>query len=80
MGKKGQIIVVAYGSATAEIIPLTVIFEVKCVNNAWIRNKLPEMTYGSSDFGWITTELSESWLCDHFLKHAVSDIVAIRWV
>ena len=31
------------------------------------------MSYGCSDSGWITTELFESWLCDHFLKHAVSD-------
>ena len=22
--------------------------------------------------GWITTELFQSWLCDHFLKHAIS--------
>ena len=79
MGKKGQITVVACGSATGQIIPLTVIFEVKRVNNAWTRNKLPGMTYGCSDFGWITTELFESWFCDHCLKHAVSDVVAIRW-
>ena len=78
MGKKGQIKIVACGSATEQIIPLTVIFEVKRVNNVWTRNKLPGMTYSCSDFGWITTELFESWLCDHFLEHAVSDIVAIR--
>ena len=27
--------------------------------------------YGSSDKGWITTELFESWLKDHFIKHTV---------
>ena len=31
------------------------------------------MSYGCSDSGWITTKLFKSWLCDHFLKHAVSD-------
>ena len=72
-GKKGQITVVACGSATGQIIPLTVIFESKRVNNAWTRNELPGMSYGCSDSGWITTELFESWLCNHFLKHAVSD-------
>ena len=72
MGKKGQITVVACGSATGQIIPPTVIFEAKRVNNAWTRNELPGMTYGCSDSGWITTELFESWLSDHFLKHAVS--------
>ena len=73
MGKKGQTTVVACGSATGQIIPPTVIFEAKCVNNAWTRNELPGMIYGCSDSGWITTELFESWLCDHFLKHAVSE-------
>ena len=72
-GKKGQTTVVACGSATGQIIPPTVIFEAKSVNNAWTRNELPGMTYGCSDSGWITTELFESWLCDHFLKHAISE-------
>ena len=72
-GKKNQITVVACGSATGQIIPPTVIFESKRVNNAWTSSRLPGMTYGCSDSGWITTELFESWLCDHFLKHAVSE-------
>ena len=29
-------------------------------------------TYGLSDKGWITTELFESWLEDHFLEHPVA--------
>ena len=72
-GKKSQITVVACGSATGQIIPLTVNFEAKRVNNAWTRNELTGMTYGCSDSGWLTTELFESWLFDHFLKHAVSE-------
>ena len=31
------------------------------------------MTYGYSDSGWTTTELFDSWLCDHFLKYVVSE-------
>ena len=72
-GKKGQITVVACGSATGQIIPPTVIFESKHVKNAWTRNELPGMSYGCSDSGWITADLFESWLCDHFLKHAVGE-------
>ena len=72
-GKKGQITIVACGSATGQIIPPTVIFEAKNVNHSWTKNEIPGMCYGCSDSGWITTELFESWLCEHFLKHAVSE-------
>jgi len=34
--------------------------------------ELPGTTYGYSDKGWVTTELFELWLSDHFLKHVVS--------
>ena len=50
-GKKCQITVVACGSATGQIIPPTVIFESKRVNNAWTSSGLPGMTYGCSDSG-----------------------------
>ena len=33
---------------------------------------MPGTSYGLSDKGWINTELFESWLCEHFLKHAVA--------
>jgi len=72
-GRKGQITVVACGSATGQVIPPTIIFEGKRVNHAWTSNELPGMSYGCSDSGWITTELFESWLCEHFLKHAVRE-------
>jgi len=55
------------------VIPPTVIFEAKNVNHAWQSGGLPGMTYGCSDSGWITTDLFESWLSDHFLKHAVHE-------
>jgi len=72
-GRKGQITIVACGSVTGQVILPTVIFEAKNVNHAWTNNELPGMSYGCSDSGWITTELFESWLCEHFLKHAVSE-------
>ena len=49
------------------------IFEGKNVNHAWQSGGLPGMRYDCSDSGWITTDLFESWLSDHFLKHAVSE-------
>jgi len=69
-GRKGQITI---GSATGQVIPSSVIFEAKGVNNAWTNGGLPGMTYGYSDSGWITTDMFESWLSDHFLKHAVRE-------
>ena len=72
-GRKGRITIVACGSATGQVIPPTVIFEVKGVNHAWTSGGLPGMTYGYSDSGWITTNLFESWLSGHFLKHAVCE-------
>ena len=36
------------------------------------RQEVPGTSYGLSDKGWINTELFESWLEEHFLKHAVS--------
>ena len=72
-GRKGQITIVACGSATGQVIPPTVIFEAKGVNHAWTSGGLPGMTYGYSDSGWITTDLFESWLSGHFLKHAVCE-------
>jgi len=59
-GRKGQITIVACGSATGQVIPPTVIFESKVVNHAWTRDELPGVSYGCSDSGWITTELFES--------------------
>jgi len=72
-GRKGQITIVACGSATGQVIPPAVIFEGKNMNHAWQSGGLPGMRYGCSDSGWITTDLFESWLSDHFLKHAVSE-------
>ena len=71
-GRKGQITIVACGSTAGQILPPTIIFEAKKVNSAWSSGELPGTTYGCSDKGWITTDLFESWLSDHFLEHAVS--------
>ena len=70
-GRKGQITIVACGNATGQIMPPTIIYEAKKVNPAWTTGEIPGTMYGSSDKGWITTELFESWLKDHFIKHAV---------
>ncbi|XP_065896174.1 uncharacterized protein [Dysidea avara] len=72
-GTKGQITIVACGSATGQVIPPTIIFEAKGVNHAWTSGGLPGMTYDYSDSGCITTDLFESWLSGHFLKHAVCE-------
>ena len=71
-GRKGQITIVACASAAGQILPPTIIFEAKKVNHAWTHGELPGTTYGCSDKGWITSDLFESWLSEHFLKHAVS--------
>ena len=71
-GKKGQITIVTCASASGQIMPPTIIFEAKQLNHAWTSGELPGTTYGCSDKGWITKELFESWLSEHFLKHAVS--------
>ena len=59
-------------SAAGQVIPPTIIFDAKNLNNAWTGGELPGTTYGCSDSGWITTDLFESWLSNHFLHHAVS--------
>ena len=41
------------------------------MNHAWTGGELPGIKYGCSESGWITTDLFESWLTDHFLIHAV---------
>ena len=70
-GRKGQITIVACGNATGQVMPPTIIFEAKKVNPAWTTGEIPGTMYGSSDKGWITTDLFESWLSEHFIKHAV---------
>ena len=69
-GKKGQVTVVT--CASGQILPPTIIFDAKNVNHFWTIDGLPDASYGCSDKGWMTTELFEPWLVNHFLKHAVS--------
>ena len=70
-GHKGQITIVACGSAVGQIIPPMVIFDAKKLCHAWTANEVTGTSYGLSDSGWITTPLFEGWLIDHFLKYAV---------
>ena len=70
-GKKGQVTVVACGNASGQVLPPMLIFDAKKLCHGWTREEVPGTSYGLSDKGWITTELFESWLYEHFLKHAV---------
>ena len=70
-GQKGQITIVACGSAVSQVIPPMVIFDAKKLCYAWTANEVTGTSYGLSDSGWITTPLFEGWLTDHFLTHAV---------
>ena len=72
-GKKGQITIVVCGNATGQIMPPIIIYEADKVNPAWTTGEIPGTMYGSSDKDWITTDLFESWLKDHFIKHAVGN-------
>ena len=64
--------VVACGNASGQFIPPILIFDAKKLCPAWTRVEVPGTAYGLSDKGWITTELFESWLEEHFLEHAVA--------
>ena len=60
------------------MIPLTIIFDAKKMNHAWTGRELPGTKYGCSESGWITTDLFESWLIDHFLICTAFAIIAGR--
>ena len=69
-GRKGQITVVACASAAGQVLPPTVLFDAKKVSHAWTSEEIPGTCYGCSDKGWINTDLFESLVSDHFIKHA----------
>ena len=71
-GKKGQITIVACGNAIGQVIPPMVIYDAKNLNRHWTADEIPGTKYGLSEKGWITSELFEGWLVEHFLEHAVS--------
>ena len=70
-GKKGQVTVVACGNASGQVLPPMLIFDAKKLCHGWTREEVPGTSYGLSDKGWINTDLFDSWLDEHFLKHAV---------
>ena len=72
-GKKGQVTIVGCGSAAARSSnsPRHNNYLIQKMSLGWTSGELPGTMYGCSDFGWITTDLFDSWLTDHFLKHAV---------
>jgi len=59
-GQKGQITVVACGKAAGNVLPPLIIYDTKNVQHAWTQGGVPGSKYGTSDKGWITTELFES--------------------
>ena len=66
--RKGQMtIIVGCGSAAGHVIPPTIIFDAKKRTMHGLAVNYQVL----SDSGWITTNLFESWLTDHFLEHAV---------
>ena len=69
---KDQIKIVACGNAIGQVIPPMVIFDAKSLNHHWTADKIPGNKYGLSEKGWITSELFEEWLIEHFLEHTVS--------
>ena len=70
-GKKGQVTVVACGNASGQVLLPMLIFDAKKLCHGWTREEVPGTSYGLSDKGWINTDLFDSWLDEHFLKHAV---------
>ena len=70
-GRKGQITVVACANAAGQTIPPMVIYDAKKLNHAWTANEVPGTRYGLSAKGWVTTDLFEEWLMEHFLEFAV---------
>jgi len=42
------------------------------MQHAWTQGEVPGSKYGTSDKGWIITELFESWFNELFLPNAVS--------
>ena len=66
-GRKGQITVVSCVSDAGQVLPPTVLFIAKKASHAWTSGEIPRC----SDKGWINTDLFESWVSDHFIKHAV---------
>lgn len=71
-GRKGQITVVACGNAAGNMLPPLIIFDTKKIQHAWTKDEVPGSKYGTSEKGWITTELFESWFTELFLPNAVA--------
>jgi len=65
-GQKEQITVVACGNAAGNVLPPLIIFDAKSMQHAWTQSEVPGSKYGTSDKGWITTELFETGLMDSF--------------
>ena len=48
------------------------VFDAKKLNHTCTSGEFPGTQNGLSDSGWMTTGLFESWLTEHYLRHAVS--------
>ena len=47
------------------------LLDAKKVSHTSTSGEIPGTSYDCSDKGWIDTDLFESWVSDHFIKHAV---------
>ena len=68
-GRKGEITIVACTNAVGQVIPPMIFFDAKNLNHAWTDNETPGIKYGLSDKGWITTNVFEGCLVEHFQQY-----------
>ena len=71
-GNKSQITIIGCVNAAGSHIPPFVIFDAKNLNHDWTKGEVPGTTYGTSQKGWVDTQLLKGWLTDHFLHFAMS--------
>ena len=71
-GNKSQITIIGCINAAGSHIPPFVIFDAKNLNHNWTEGEVPGTTHGTSQKGWMDTQLFKGWLTDHFLQFAVS--------
>ncbi len=71
-GIKTQITKLGCASTTGQTIPPIVVFSGKRFNHELSVGDVPGTLNGTSDSGWMDSELFSNWFSSHFRKHAVS--------
>lgn len=64
---KSQITVIGCMNAAGSHIPPFVIFDAKNLNHDWTAGEVPVTTNGTSQEGWVDTELFKGWMTDDSL-------------